>query len=266
MNARQVLRWSIADHPKASTTADLVAACLQDVDWELRATAMLAVGLLQIEELRPHTRKLEWPSIHHAPLLRDWQKAIAEGAAVEKPTPRDHETILLFALLEPLSLVDSPFPHRAGYRYVAPQPHWLGDKNPNLMFPNPIRCIQPQEGYWISEDRVGEAVFEDALAHAADQKRRSGLEVRLPTADEWEMAARSTDARFYPWGNAPEAKSPELPSPWGLEGLMRGNGEWTQDGSLLGSSPRWGLPAVVRNSPRERIAGYRFVVHFEDAI
>jgi hypothetical protein len=183
---------------------------------------------------------------------------------VEKPTPRDHETMLLFALLEPLSLVETPFPHRAGYRYVAPQPHWLGDAHTNLKYPNPIRCIKPAAGFWISDDRVGEATFQDAKAQAADQSRRSGLAVRLPTADEWEMAARSTDARLYPWGNAPEAHSPELPSPWGLEGLMRGHGEWTQNGALLGSSPRWGLPALVLDSPANRIAGYRFVVDFED--
>lgn len=40
-----------------------------------------------------------------------------------------------------------------------------------------------------------------ADAFCAWRSRREGREVRLPTADEWEKAARGADGRTYPWGN-----------------------------------------------------------------
>lgn len=41
----------------------------------------------------------------------------------------------------------------------------------------------------------------DALAYAAWKSQEDGIEYRLPTADEWEKAARGTDGRYFTWGN-----------------------------------------------------------------
>ena len=41
-----------------------------------------------------------------------------------------------------------------------------------------------------------------ANAYCTWVSNESGLTVRLPTGDEWEKAARGTDNRKYPWGNA----------------------------------------------------------------
>ncbi len=47
--------------------------------------------------------------------------------------------------------------------------------------------------------------YRDALAYARWRSRRDGVPWRLPTALEWEKAARGVDGRIYPWGNQFEA-------------------------------------------------------------
>lgn len=41
----------------------------------------------------------------------------------------------------------------------------------------------------------------DALAYAAWKSQEDGITYRLPTADEWEKAARGTDGRYFTWGS-----------------------------------------------------------------
>jgi len=43
--------------------------------------------------------------------------------------------------------------------------------------------------------------YEDAIAYANWKGDQDGASYRLPTADEWEKTARSTDGRYFPWGN-----------------------------------------------------------------
>lgn len=43
--------------------------------------------------------------------------------------------------------------------------------------------------------------YGDALAYANWRSRQDRVTYRLPTALEWEKAARSTDGRYFPWGN-----------------------------------------------------------------
>ncbi|WP_168210407.1 bifunctional serine/threonine-protein kinase/formylglycine-generating enzyme family protein [Persicimonas caeni] len=43
--------------------------------------------------------------------------------------------------------------------------------------------------------------YNDAVAYAAWRSKRDGFAYRLPSADEWEKAARGVDGRLYPWGN-----------------------------------------------------------------
>lgn len=43
--------------------------------------------------------------------------------------------------------------------------------------------------------------YSDARAFASWASGKTGLDLRLPTSDQWEKAVRGTDGRWFPWGN-----------------------------------------------------------------
>lgn len=73
--------------------------------------------------------------------------------------------------------------------YAAVQPFlWQGDRYPAGQANHPVVLVS----------------YEDALAYArwrGEQAGQTGGTYRLPTADEWEKAARGDDGRYFPWGN-----------------------------------------------------------------
>lgn len=50
----------------------------------------------------------------------------------------------------------------------------------------------------------------DAQAYCKWRSQKSGLSIRLPTAEEWEKAARGNDGRCFPWGEAVDLKKCNL--------------------------------------------------------
>jgi serine/threonine-protein kinase len=117
--------------------------------------------------------------------------------------------------------------------------------------------------------------FEAATAYCAWLGKRLSRAVRLPTADEWEKAARGVDGRIFPWGDRWEPafcacgeSSPGDPrpepiggrrddcSPYGVMDLAGGVHEWVTDpvphrperGFLRGGA--WNAPAQA-----SRLAG-----------
>lgn len=86
--------------------------------------------------------------------------------------------------------------------------------------------------------------YEDAVAYVDWRSSQDGVSYRLPTALEWEKAARGTDGRYFPWGsewqnngtnwakNGPYGTSeigayPLSQSPYGIEDMAGNVFEYT---------------------------------------
>ena len=62
---------------------------------------------------------------------------------------------------------------------------WQGDRYPKGRGQHPVVLVS----------------YEDALAYVDWRSHHDGVTYRLPSALEWEKAARGTDGRYFPWGS-----------------------------------------------------------------
>ncbi len=76
---------------------------------------------------------------------------------------------------------------------------------------------------FLEADREAAHVYVEQSLHLCER-----LGVRIPTADEWEKAARGTDGRLYPWGN-----------------------EWNPDAGLFYPNQAYSSSEVARRAPSE---------------
>lgn len=95
-----------------------------------------------------------------------------------------------------------------------------------------------------SDHPVFGVTWHDAVAYCAWLSERLGFDVRLPTEDEWERAARGDDDREFPWGDdyrvglanlvdlgrggtTPVGSFPAGASPFGVLDMAGNVDEWT---------------------------------------
>lgn len=111
--------------------------------------------------------------------------------------------------------------------------------------------VLPEEDHegdsWRPDWPICMVTYDDAVAFAHWRGRRDGRDYRLPTAAEWEKAARGVDGRTYPWGNhfdasfcnmkestrgrpmpAPVESFPIDRSPYGCMDMAGNVAEWTR--------------------------------------
>jgi hypothetical protein len=139
--------------------------------------------------------------------------------------------------------------------WVPPIAHWLGEDSARFPLPsNPIRQVNPESGFfmaqlplsselalWTSDPGLKLPGAEsqnaqpflcgcDVAAHQCEVlSKLEGIQLELPSADQWEMAARGPDGRRYPWGNCLDAKGLDRSSPWSLRRMVGEVCEWTQE-------------------------------------
>jgi hypothetical protein len=259
---RQTVRWMARENTEANTGIEqALSAALEDTDAEVRMTAVLAAAKLKAGRLLDCVRRVIVPESssdgaderHRLFYRQVWNAAVrylATGAATDAflgalngtLEVKDDPTLLLHSLLTPCELGGKPDTLPAGieesgsgYRltdsgarlcWIAPVPHWLGEdgmRDPD----NPVRCVRPEAGFFIWEQPIaGLYDYTSAIEHCRTLSNR--IEVKLPTPDQWEMAARGPDGRRYPWGNTVMNEWRRYPSPHGVRDVVGHGAEWTR--------------------------------------
>jgi hypothetical protein len=139
--------------------------------------------------------------------------------------------------------------------WISPGTYWLGESAN-------IREFVLKRGFFITVFPVTleKGVFSPALmdlAMAQETARRlsdlEGVAVRLLAPDEWEIAARGADGRFYPWGNGYEPGWQEMPSPSGAMHMVNGLGEWAISLELTEKAVACGGDRSMRCARRARM-------------
>ena len=242
----------------------LIGGMLAHPDWELRASAMLSAARLGATALAGAIARLEFPEDpalglgrHENRMLLALRDAALEmlGHGRDRRLPAGLIAAIGgdFSGLEPdvgafvHSLV-MPLPDRvpepvpapgveftaAGPQaadgqllvWVPPMAYWLGHRAQPRGEPNAARRVDLPRGFYIEAEARAPALYPEAAAAAAARAHALGRPVRLPSSDEWEMAARGPDGRRFPWGQNPDRSLRVDLSPWGMADVVSGPGEW----------------------------------------
>jgi hypothetical protein len=318
----QILRWWMElGTPPGQGVVEFLSAALDDRDWELRMTALIACGRLGVRELARVARDVPLPDgvrdgvlPEERPLLVAIRELVVASLGGVLPNDvqagrlgravltgqidgEDGLARLLTALTVPLATPADPAPVPEGVVrddeswllresgilliHVPQVPHWLGDSFSAGTLPNPIRRLTPQYDAFLAAEPLDDAVarslgaetdgaggmtYPTAVVLCRELSRRSGAEVRIPTADEWEMAARGPDGRRYSGGNVPSEGGRHAVSPWGGRRFAGDLAQWTRTQSDAGFRVACGSPGPAPCAHRNRVEESRRNVGLRIAI
>ncbi|MGI9303175.1 MAG: hypothetical protein ACR2RB_10770 [Gammaproteobacteria bacterium] len=183
-----------------------------------------------------------------------------------EPVQLDTASSMVRAFTEPLDLPEDPpeppcegAEKRGDFYYivgtdiqlcwVARIPHLLGSAD-DAGSPDRLRLVSPATGFFVTKTPITRfqraelwesgndgaqqtesywrVRWRTAVACVNALQDRLGANITLPTADQWEMAARGPDGRRRPWGNGLEAKWETKQSPWGVRELFCAGPEWVK--------------------------------------
>jgi hypothetical protein len=242
----------------------------------LRTIQLCAIELLQGaavppgSEAPPNTRELMHnhllrclagePVAHH-------EKAFLFLTSLLSPLP--DEVAAPIVLPSGIRAVDDGYmleAHGIALCWVPTVTHWLGEELPRMQFPNPIRKVL-SAGFFIAREVSATPALMDydaAVEYCTRLGAATDLNIRLPTSDEWEMAARGPDGRRFPWGNNARPEARFGASPWGLIGAVGLAAQWTsstRDAEMLvcGGEKQW-VCAMREPASRASLRAVRFVV------
>jgi hypothetical protein len=150
--------------------------------------------------------------------------------------------------------------------WVPPIDHWLGAELPRMQVANPIRRVR-SAGFFIAREvsKTPELCdYDAAVEYCRGLGAVTGLKIKLPTADEWEMATRGPDGRRFPWGNNAGSDARFGASPWGLIGAVGRAAQWTwptRDSEVLvcGGEKQW-VCAMRELASRDSLRAVRLVI------
>ncbi len=172
--------------------------------------------------------------------------------------------------IEPFALARHPVTVGAYTRFL----DWLDAHDPvEARIRSPL--AQPSRGSADERRPITGISLNDALAYCDWLRGATGVVLRLPSAAEWEKAARGADGRAYPWGDQmgrdvcaslelgiPQGPPPQVGSfpkdrsPFGIEDCAGGVWEWT--GTALADGRHIVMGGAIISEPEAcRVASRR---------
>ncbi len=273
----RVLQAQSADDSPAANNEVNVQSLLEELD-DLATSPerRLAIGdeLAELSDPRPGVDlnpnglpDIDWVEIPEGPFLDGEEK-------VTRKLPAFHIARYPITNAQYQAFIDG-----GGYDEAAPW--WKGLAK---------RIESPESPSWGQPNRPRETIsWYEAVAYCRWLSDRHGYEIRLPTEEEWEKAARGADGREYPWGdeyrpgyaniNEKSSKAgptyleqttavglyPHGASPYGIEEMAGNVWEWCgkEYDNPENTDPGGGLPRALRGGswssyPEYARASYRY--------